>query len=852
MLKDLLKKIFFICLVVYICSSCNAVKRVADSDHLLVENSFIVNGKSNTSEALSKLSFQNKNTTIFGFPLRLHIYNLARPNKDSIFEAWLSKRPKRKQRLINKFSKKQLNQIKKSSLGLNGWLKKTGEAPSILDSLRIKKTKLNLERYYFSKGWFDRKIDYTVDTLGNKRATLSYNIETGQPYNIRNISKEIKTPILDTLYEKVKTESAIIKEKQFDIVNFKEERNRLTSHFRNSGVYHFSQDYVSFENDTINTNHNVDVKINIPNRVIRTQDSTTREPFKIYRIKEVNIFTDASFKNRSNSTPKKTATFNNFNFYNYNTLKYRPKAITNSVLINQGDLYSDLDKTRTYSYLSQLNAFKYPNIEYVENVLDTTLTANIYLTPRKKYGLSFDVNVSQSNIQKIGFSFSTGLVIRNIFRGAETLEISALGAIGASKDGAKSEDQFFDINELGADIKLNIPRLFFAFNTEKIIPKYMSPTTQLSTGFTSQKNIGLDKRTLNGRLSYNWFPKKTTNNTLDLLNLQYVRNLNPGNYFNVYQNSFNRLETIAIDSYSTPTEYIISNPDGSSSLDISRADDFIETVSSDANFLVSNPSEYQTVRNIRERKNRLIQNNFILASSFTLTKDSRENNFDSDFSIFRLKLELAGNLLNGAADLLDLKKNENGEFEVNDVAFSQYAKTEIDYIKLWNLGRSNVLALRSFVGIALPIGNSKTIPFSKSFFAGGANDNRAWTAYNLGPGRSDNNNEFNEANLKIAFSLEHRYNLFGNLNGAFFVDAGNIWNVLDDVENPKATFDSFDSLKDIAVGAGIGLRYDFGFFILRLDTGFKAYNPTYSINNRWLKDFNFSNAVYNFGINYPF
>jgi outer membrane protein assembly factor BamA len=851
-LKDLLKKIFFICLVVYICSSCNAVKRVADNDHLLVENSFIVNGKSNTSEALSKLSFQNKNTTIFGFPLRLHIYNLARPNKDSIFEAWLSKRPKRKQRLINKFSKKQLNQIKKSSLGLNGWLKKTGEAPSILDSLRIKKTKLNLERYYFSKGWFDRKIDYTVDTLGNKRATLSYNIETGQPYNIRNISKEIKTPILDTLYEKVKTESAIIKEKQFDIVDFKEERNRLTSHFRNSGVYHFSQDYVSFENDTINTNHNVDVKINIPNRVIRTQDSTTREPFKIYRIKEVNIFTDASFKNRSNSTPKKTARFNNFNFYNYNTLKYRPKAITNSVLINQGDLYSDLDKTRTYSYLSQLNAFKYPNIEYVENVLDTTLTANIYLTPRKKYGLSFDVNVSQSNIQKIGFSFSTGLVIRNIFRGAETVEISALGAIGASKDGAKSEDQFFDINELGADIKLNIPRLFFPFNTEKIIPKYMSPTTQLSTGFTSQKNIGLDKRTLNGRLSYNWFPKKTTNNTLDLLNLQYVRNLNPGNYFNVYQNSFNRLETIAIDSYSTPTEYIISNPDGSSSLDISRADDFIETVSSDANFLVSNPSEYQTVRNIRERKNRLIQNNFILASNFTLTKDSRENNFDSDFSIFRLKLELAGNLLNGAADLLDLKKNENGEFEVNDVAFSQYAKTEIDYIKLWNLGRSNVLALRSFVGIALPIGNSKTIPFSKSFFAGGANDNRAWTAYNLGPGRSDNNNEFNEANLKIAFSLEHRYNLFGNLNGAFFVDAGNIWNVLDDVENPKATFDSFDSLKDIAVGAGIGLRYDFGFFILRLDTGFKSYNPTYSINNRWLKDFNFSNAVYNFGINYPF
>jgi hypothetical protein len=227
----------------------------------------------------------------------------------------------------------------------------------------------------------------------------------------------------------------------------------------------------------------------------------------------------------------------NFNFYNFSKLKYKPKAIANRFKFKRRFIQR-LGQNTNLQLFKRLNAFKYPNIEYVENITDTTLTANIYLNPRKKYGLSFDVNVSQSNIQKIGFSFSTGLVIRNVFKGAETLEISALGAVGASKDGAKSEEQFFDINELGADIKLNIPRLFFPFKTEKIIPKYMSPTTQLSTGFSSQKNIGLDKRTLNGKLSYKWFPKITTTNTLDLLNLQYVRNLNPGNYFNVYQNSF--------------------------------------------------------------------------------------------------------------------------------------------------------------------------------------------------------------------------------------------------------------------------------------------------------------------------
>jgi outer membrane protein assembly factor BamA len=371
-------------------------------------------------------------------------------------------------------------------------------------------------------------------------------------------------------------------------------------------------------------------------------------------------------------------------------------------------------------------------------------------------------------------------------------------------------------------------------------------------GFTGQKNIGLDKQTFNGRLRYNWFPKKNTTNTFDLLNLQYVRNLNPGNYFNVYQNSFNRLGTIAITSYPTPDEYLIQNSDGTNQLNINRADDFMTLVNADANFQSSNSNDYRTVRNIRERKNRLIQDNLILASNFNLIKDKRENAFDTDFSIFRLRLELAGNLLNAASDLIGLDKNENGEFEINNVAFSQYVKTELDYIKLWDLGRDNVLALRTFAGVALPLGNAATIPFSKSFFAGGSNDNRAWTAYNLGPGRSDNNNEFNEANLKIAFSLEHRYKLFGKLNGAFFIDAGNIWNVLDDVKDPKAIFTGFKSLEDIAVGAGIGLRYDFDFFILRFDTGFKAYNPTYSMSNRWFRDFNFSNVVYNIGLNYPF
>ena len=680
---------------------------------------------------------------------------------------------------------------------------------------------------------------------------MKFEIETGTPYKIGKQSERIDSPVIETLYKNLKSDSHLKTGEQFKISNFDSERSRLTAAFRNSGAYHFSEDYIRYQNDTIGTENKVNITMQIQNRVIRNDDSIVRVPFQTYRIKDVNIFTDATFENRT-KTISDSVSYNGYNLYAYEELKYKPKALTDAVLISKGSVFKDLDRARTYRYLNELRTFKYPDIEYLENPKDTTLTANIYLMPKKKYGLGFDVNVSQSNIQKVGLSFTTGVVIRNIFKGAETLQISALGAIGASKDGANAEDRFFDINELGADIKLNIPRLFFPLNTDKIIPKYMSPSTQISTGFTGQTNIGLDKQTFNSVFSYKWFPSEKVTHTLDLVNLQYVRNLNPTNYFSVYQNSFNRLQSIALDSYSTPSDFLSTNANGQQSLLESRADEFINLVNQDLLYRSSNPNEYQTVRNIQERKSRLVQDNFILASNFNYVRNSRENPFDTNFSIFRMKFELAGNLLYTASKLLDLKNNSEGAYEVSGVPFSQYIKSEIDHIKLWDLGRKNVLALRSFFGIAIPLGNASSIPFSKSFFAGGSNDNRAWTAYNLGPGRSDNNNEFNEANMKLAFSLEYRYNLFGNLNGAFFIDAGNIWNVLDDVTDTKATFDNIKSLEDIAIGAGIGLRYDFSFCILRFDTGFKAYEPTFGDQNRWLNNFNFSNAVYNIGINYPF
>ena len=168
------------------------------------------------------------------------------------------------------------------------------------------------------------------------------------------------------------------------------------------------------------------------------------------------------------------------------------------------------------------------------------------------------------------------------------------------------------------------------------------------------------------------------------------------------------------------------------------------------------------------------------------------------------------------------------------------------------MGRERVFALHAFTGIAIPYGNSTNMPFARSFFSGGANDNRAWKAYKLGPGSSSNINEFNEANLKLAFSLEYRFPIAGPIKGALFIDTGNIWNIWDDVENLDMKFEGLVDLSEMAIGSGIGFRYDFDFFVFRFDTGFKTYNPALAPSQRWWTEYNLKSAVFNIGINYPF
>ncbi len=832
--------------------ACSPTRRLADNDLWLTQNEVVINGQVSHNSDIESLILQKPNTRfpIIGTPLGVLVYNLANPNPHDKFDRWLNKKPKRIERLERLLSQKQIKAIDSSKINFSRWLKNTGSAPTIIDTTKAAKSIAQLQKYFYNQGYFTVKGRYQVliDSLKNHRGSLRYALELQEPYTLGQINYTISSPIVDSLFKKNISQSFLASDKKYDVANFDNERARVTIELRNLGLYFFDQDYVTFEADTNGLGHKVNVHYIIPDRRLNNGDTlVTTEPFKIYTVNAVQLVTDHDPQNPRVSFAD-TINYRGYQLLSHQASQYRPKAITNAIAITPGSIYRDIDRTLTYGQINELRNFKYPTINYAvdpNDISGTGLISTILLSPQKKYTLGMDVDAYTSTIQQFGVGFSTSFLIRNVFRGAENLEISASGSVGSSKDNANSDSQFFNSSDIGLNARLSIPQLLFPLNTQKLIPKYMGPVTTISTGINSQRNIGLDRQNFNGAFSYQWRPSSKRKNQLDLLNLQYVRNLNSSNYFNVYRNSYQRLNQIAVEvgyPFDTDLEEL-GIPD--------QANAFLTSVNSPENSYVFNPELENEMIAIGQRKSRLTENNLILASNFSWNYDTREAVNDKSFSRINGTIELAGNLLSGLSTAFNTNKSD-GTSELFGVVFSQYAKFELEYIRHWDLGRQNVFAFRSFTGWAAPFGNSASIPFTRSYFAGGANDNRGWRAYDLGPGSSGSKLDFNEANFKLNFNAEYRFSIFGGFNGAFFADVGNIWNLNDDVQDPAFQFNGLSDLKELAVATGIGLRYDFGFFVIRLDTGFKTHNPARALNDRWFKEYNFANAVYNIGINYPF
>ena len=830
-----MKKLFLFLLLTIILSACNSTKHVAEDAHMLTQNYIYVDSVRDKSSELQKYILQKPNPRFLDLPFALYFHNIGNHDKPKTPSEWGKKNPRSYNFIKNIFSEKQSIAYAKSFIGLNNWFLNYG-GPEIINDRKVKNTKNNLWAYYKNKGYFKSEVTTKINRYNDKKATVEYYISRGKPTLLDTIKLKIKSPVLDSIYHSNNFTSLLKTGDQYNDNFFRNEASKIIKFFKNNGIYNFKESSLGFYVDSTRMDNKTNVDFIISGeRLEEVRGIYESKPYRVHRIKEINVYTDYSFNKKNKETISDTITYKGINFLAYNKNRYNPKFLSQSIFLEKGGIYKDTLRNLTRNHLKSLKNFKSTNIKFTEILgSDNELKMDVLLSPIEKYTLGLETELTHSNIRNIGTSAKFSIANRNTFRGTELLKLSFLGSYFNSINGPGWE--------IGSDASIEIPRFVAPFGLRKLVPKRMSPRTLFSAGASFQKNIGLDRKTFTVLADYKWNynPKKTIQ--IEAINVQYIQNLNVDRYFDIYRSEFEALQNI---------NRIYPGTSEDLPLDIesqaSKAISFMNTVSTDGSFRSSNPEAYNTTVNILDRY-KIITSDFLIPTlAYTFNYNSQTDFKDNNFSFFRLRIANSGNVLG----LISNKTNSNNKTTFLEIPLAQYFKTDFEYKQFWDVGLSSVFGFRTFLGAIIPYNNSD-IPFIKSYFAGGSNDIRAWQTYELGPGSRNTGLEFNVGSLKFLTSAEYRFPVFSKLKGALFIDAGNIWDITNsEFVDDGAKFNSLKSLKNIAVGSGIGARLDFSFLILRFDVGFKTYEP-YLTGKKWFKNYNFSSAVYNIGINYPF
>jgi len=830
-------KILGFCGLFAITVGCSVTQRLPKDTILLKKSEVLVDNKK-AADSIENIIQPKPNKRFLGIPFGLLLYQSANDSAGVNFDKWLTKKPHRKKRMEALWSAKQVAKMRDYKTGFQVWKQRTGEPPVLTDSIARTLNTQKLKAFFSNEGYFNASVKTNTNAL-NRKAHVSYAITPNTAYFLDSIQANIQSPVLDSIYYATVEKSALRSGERFRTMEFEKERNRLFQLFRNAGVYTFQLNSIDFNVriDSSGVDYRLPVQLNIRNYIENQEGTAVEKEYKISKMNAIKVLIGKA-GNTGNEPYDSIGTYEDLGLYSQGKMRYNSKLLRESISFKTNEPYSDIARSTTLKQLTRLQSFDYPTIRYnYADEEETLLDASIYLMPKERYSLDFGLDITQSNIIKRGIAFSSGLSALNVFRGAETLEFGARGSVGRSADVA--------ITEFAFDVQLRAPQFLLPFG-KKINRQEIAPQTIIRVGSGTQNNIGLDKQNLTAAIQYQWNPKKNRRWTFSLADVEFVNNKNKENYFGVYTNAYSELNTIANETNTNPS-YLVNGklriPQGAAS--------FISDVTAGNTSLAPTDTAYNRVKRIEERRGRLTQNNLIFSSSLQYFNTTKSSAFDKEFTQFRANLSWAGNLLQSLGKQFDWKQ-ENGQYLLFDVPFSQFIKLETDLIKHWEITENQVVAFRAFVGAAIPHGNADNIPFNRSFFAGGAYDNRAWEVYRLGPGSSNTGNEFNEANLKLAFNAEYRFDVLGAFKGALFIDAGNIWNVADDVDESARRFDGFQDLDELAVGTGFGLRYDFGLFLLRLDMGFKTHNPVLRKGERWNFNYQVKNANPTLGINYPF
>ena len=480
----------------------------------------------------------------------------------------------------------------------------------------------------------------------------------------------------------------------------------------------------------------------------------------------------------------------NFVPFDSTGIRLRKRVLGYANNIKVGSYYSLRDLQRTYNNFTRLGAVRYTNITFDELTDSAWLDANIKIGMNKPSSISIRPE-GTNTAGDLGAALTVAYTNRNLFRGSEAFSIELRGAFEAITGLEGYNDQNYQ--EYNVEAKLVMPRFIAPFLSKRF-RKRSQAISELSLSWNLQNRPEFHRRVFSAAWRYRWADsKRNLSYKLDLFDLNYV-------YMPWISQTFK-------------TNYIDS---------------------------VSN-------RNAILRYN--YEDLFIMKIGLGVSYNDGKN-------VIRGNIETSGNLLNSIASIARFRKDDAGRYTLFNIAYAQYVKFDIDYTRLLQLDPHNSIAMHAGLGIAYPYGNSRVLPFEKRYFSGGANSVRGWGVRELGPGkfkRSDGRIDFinQTGDMRLDLNLEYRTFLFWKLDGAVFVDAGNIWTLRDYKEQPGGQFKLNEFYKQIAVAYGVGLRLNFGYFILRFDAGMKAINPAYEtrqehyafLNPKFSRDFSFHFAV---------
>lgn len=781
--------------------SCSPTKYVAENEYLLAGSNINIDNSSINKDDLQSTLKQKPNRKVFGIRFYLMIYNSINQEKEKLREE------KRKFAEEKKNIKRQAkNKKPKEKFYITRWLSGLGEAPVIYDEFASDKSISNLYSYLRAQSYYEARIVLTTKTK-KKKIFANYEIKTGLPWVIKSIDFDVFDPLVEGLLILDTENSLIHPGDNFNTDILQTERERIVRMMKTNGYYYFTINNIHFYADTTKNSHEAELTISLRKSFDETNIKNS-EPFTYQIIRNINIYTDYSPVDANADAEKyfkslKKESFEGINLFYSNKLKIKPSIFLQSCFLKPGDRYNILNIEKTHSHLSNLKQFKIINIKltasedvFLDSQKEKFLDVNIYLTPlvKQNYTLELEGNNTSGNI---GMGAAASYSNKNFVKRAQILSAKAMMSFQTLKTEEGIErSKFFNTLEYGAELRLNIPQLWIPFWNNYDFVKNHNPKTHITTSFNFQNRPDYTRSITSAGFGYTW--KGGNNNYLTHM-------VNP------------------IELYSVK-------------------------------ILEFSPDFQNQIENLFIRHS--YQDQLLTVISYDLIFNNQSLTKSRDFSYLWFNFETSGNLPALAYKQLNIAPVD-GSFKFLGVEFAQFAKIDLDYRFYKVFDEKHSLVYRGFFGFGLPYGNSTAgLPFIKKYFVGGANDLRAWKVRSIGPGSYSNpNRNYDQiGDMKIVFNLEYRFPLISFLNGAVFLDAGNIWAIDPKDNRAGALFNIYRFYDEIAIGTGLGARIDLSFFILRFDFGIPIHDPSLA-EDRWLsafKKFKLNKFALNFGINYPF